>query len=67
MNVMDVARNLGRAIRLFGVNMEKKEDMSNEDFNAILDILAKYNSNSLDEVVILLKALRNMGFENIKV
>jgi len=67
MNVMDVARNLGRAIRLFGVNMEKKEDMSNEDFNAILDILAKYNSNSLDEVVILLEALRNMGFENIKV
>lgn len=64
---MDVARNLGRAIRLFGVNMEKKEDMSNEDFNAILDILAKYNSNSLDEVVILLEALRNMGFENIKV
>jgi len=47
--------------------MEKKEDMSNEDFNAILDILAKYNSNSLDEVVILLEALRNMGFENIKV
>jgi len=47
--------------------MEKKEDMSNEDFNIILDILAKYNSNSLDQVAILLNALRQIGFKNIKV
>ena len=47
--------------------MDKNENMSEEDFNAILDILAKYNSNRLDQVAILLKALRKMGFKNIKV
>jgi len=36
--------------------MEKKEDMSNEDFNI-----------NLHQVDILLKALRRIGFKNIKV
>jgi len=47
--------------------MEKKEDMSNEDFNIILGILAKYHLNNLHQVAILLKALRQIGFKNIKV
>jgi len=49
-----------------GVNMDKNEDMSIEDFNTILDILTKYDSNSLDQVAILVKALMQIGFKNIK-
>jgi len=50
-----------------GVNMDKNKDMSKEDFNAIVDILTKYDSNSLNQVAILCRALRQMGFKNIKV
>jgi len=48
-------------------NTDKNKDMSKEDFNSIVDILTKYNSNNLDNIGILLEALRKMGFENIKV
>jgi len=48
-------------------NTNKNEDMSIEDFNTILDILTKYDSNSLDQVAILVKALMQIGFKNIRV
>jgi len=47
-------------------NTDKNKDMSKEDFNAIVGILAKYNSTNLNQVGILCRALRQMGFKNIK-
>jgi hypothetical protein len=41
-------------------------DIELKDFQAILEILKKYELNSLNDVGLLLKALRKIGVRNIK-
>ena len=43
----------------------KKMKMMVEDFNELIQILAKYNMNSVDNSVVLMKALMKMGFKEI--